>query len=200
MRWQIFELRYSDDEWAAIIALLSVPAHANDHFRHEIESCAGRIARPDTGIEFGTDAQWIAAWHQVENACEELLDALAVVDNGEPRYSVAGHLTKLLVEAEFNIQSARKSPPSPRRRDNKPEISELVRRLLALWCHCGGKPKFSRGAPGAADDGQPTGPLIRFLLEAITPIFSACDQPPLSAEQLAYHVKKSRRLLHRPAA
>lgn len=198
MQWQSFgRLRYSDNEWGAIVALLPAPARANDHFRLEIESCAARIARPDTQLD--TDAQWIAAWHQVANAVEELWDALAVVDEGEPRHSVASHLTNLLAEAEGNIESVHKSP-SPRRKNHKPEISELVRRLLVLWCHCGGEPKLSRGAPGAVDDGQIRGPLIRFLFEATKPIFSACEQPPLSADQLAYQIRKARRLLRRPAA
>jgi hypothetical protein len=185
----VFERHYEDSVWAALVAMTPEPENADDLFRHDIARCAWKVEHGDPDVK--TDTQWIAEQRAVADAAELLWNALGRVDEGEPRHSIGVGLENLIVEANRNIRAVREAP-SPRRKDNKPEVALFVGRLLGLWCHCGGELKFSRGAPGAADERVVKGPLIRFLLAATTPIFAGCKKRPLSVDQLAHFIKKLR--------
>ena len=90
----------------------------------------------------------------------------------------------------------RAQPEKKRRPDNDPRYMRLVAELLDLWSLAGGTLRFS---PGTRE--RPSGPLIRFLLTALAPAYTAGVRR-LCEEQLARLIRKERarrsRRSHKP--
>ena len=190
----ICRLPYADADWVAIVALLRrrPEAKVEARFRFDIESSAYLVK---SGWEGKTKTEWIAAWKKVATASGQLRDALAVVMEEEIQEGLDAWCSDRINEANRNIRSI-KAGAHPRRKNNNPAVAQVFDHLLKLWSHCGGQIRSSKVAPGVRNEGQPTGPLIRFLMKATDPIFIACKQKTLSADQLEYRIKKRRKENH----
>ena len=170
---------YSREDWAAVVALLPVRPEPEQEarFRFNIECSAYSVRSGWTGPP--TKRQWIAHCQKAAVAVGKARDALAVIIEDNDLEQIDAWCSIWIAEANDRKRRWENSP-SARRKNNNPAVAQLVRQLLGLWTHCGGKVRLSTGAPGARDEGRPKGPLLKFLKTATIPIYAASGRPALS--------------------